>query len=167
MFKLTQEELMSDRLSHARLLALLNVKATNVHEVKVSTNNYGEWLFVTVSAKIPQTFFNEPATTKTRMVTFWGMGFHEDREAWLCESWSWFAGTVSVSARQTVGKDRAFAQIEARRTECLAATPANESVSARGQAFALFADLGDEDGAAAMLEDMEASGVDLEDLFDE
>lgn len=171
MFTFTEDELRDERVSHARFTQLLNDQATKIHVVKLSENNYGEWLFATLSARVPPlyAFAPKPAKAQSRCITFWGMGFHDAREEWTCESWRMFeAGLLTPGSNTpTIPKTQAWSTINERRAFCLAQAPSAAKPSAEAQAFSFFAELGDEDGAASMLEDMEALGVNFEGLFDE
>jgi hypothetical protein len=169
MFTLNEAELLSSHLPHARFTELVNQHATEIHEIKLSTNLYGEWLFVTLSAHIPQLMWNEPTHIERRWVTFWGLGFHESRELWECDHWRWHEAQSFRDAPTAIrlAKQRAWSTINERRAFCLAKAKSAQRPSAHASAFAFFADMGDEDGATTLLEDMAAMGIDIEDIFDE
>jgi len=65
-FALSEREQLFDRVSHERFLQILSDPKTQVHALEVSHNNYGEYLFVTLS---------RPGTTKRIFMTFYGLGY--------------------------------------------------------------------------------------------
>ena len=48
-FEFTENEKLFDRISHERFKEMIEDEATTVHKAEVSSNNYGEFLFVTTS----------------------------------------------------------------------------------------------------------------------
>ena len=54
-FGFTELERLYDRISHARLEAILADEQTTIHEIDVSSNAFGEFLFVTASR--PKTIY--------------------------------------------------------------------------------------------------------------
>jgi hypothetical protein len=169
MFTLTNDELLDSRLSHARFTELVNQHSTTVHEIKLSTNLNGEFMFITLAARIPQLHWCESTSAKRRRVTFWGLGYHDSHERWLCDEWRWSEACVFglPSGAPKLSRRRVLAEINERRAFCLTEAQAAEPASSRAQLFAMLADLGDEDGATTMLEDMEMMGVDVDGFFDE
>lgn len=97
------------------------------------------------------------------------MGYHESRERWDSDQWRWHEAQLfgKEASLLKLSKPRVWLDINERRAFCLLEAQSAEPVSTRAQAFAFFADLGDEDGATTMLEDMAALGVDVESMFDE
>ena len=73
-FGFTDQETLFDRIGHGRFMTLLAEEATSVHRILESSNNYGEFLFVTLS---------RPGSREPLLVTFWGLGYHDYRERWL------------------------------------------------------------------------------------
>ncbi len=142
-FAFNENERLFDRISHTRFLELLANEQTVIHEVDLSTNSFGEFLFVTTS----HTENNAAQTT-----TFWGMGYHESRERWLTSTWSWFDSQRRFDG-QPLSKEDALAQIEARRQDVLG-WDTHAKPSKRAELFALLADLTDEDGALSEIEDL-------------
>jgi hypothetical protein len=147
-FNFTENERLFDRISHTRFETMMRHEQTVIHEVTLSTNSFGEFLFVTASGL-------DAGTQRT--VTFWGLGFHEPRERWLSEQWSWF--TSQRTFDEQIDKDTALTEIANRRQDVLG-WDSHEQPSKRGQLYALVADLTDEDGALTELDD-------LGDLFDD
>jgi len=44
-----ERERLYDRISHERFMAILSGEQTTPHSITISSNNYGEFLFVTLS----------------------------------------------------------------------------------------------------------------------
>lgn len=143
-FTFTEREMLFDRLSHSRFEVMLREKQTTIHEVKLDTNRYGEFLFVTVSRQQAE---------KRQALTFFGLGFHEHRERWLTD-WSWYETDLRGERQaQHLEKQAALKAISARHAE-VASYVTNNPPSRRAQLYTLLADLTDEDGALSELEDL-------------
>lgn len=138
-------ERLYDRINHERFAAILINEQTAVHHVTVSSNNYGEFLFVTVS---------QLAGQDRTYLTFWGLGFHEQRERWITDEWYWYdAHPLNHMIPQVIAREDAQGLVQARIDEITPyVTPLNQSK--RAQLFELLADLTDEDGATTELEDL-------------
>ncbi len=80
-FHLNEMERLDGRLSQGRFQEIVKDERTTIHRVEESCNNYGEFLFVTVS---------RPAAQERACVTFFGLGFHEYRERWIADEWFWY-----------------------------------------------------------------------------
>jgi len=146
-FSFTEQEQLYDRISHARFLALVQQPDIVVHEVKEDSNSFGEYLFVTLGSP------SEPG----KLLTFWGLGYHEYRERWITDTWEWYADYLMTKRQNRVPKDDALSQIKEREDDAKAhAAPANQS--RRAQLYELVADLTDDDGALTELEDLENLG---------
>ena len=65
-FGLTKDERLFDKVSHERLVGFMADEATAIHRMEESHNNYGEFLFVTLS---------RPGNQRRILVTFWGAGY--------------------------------------------------------------------------------------------
>lgn len=144
-FGLTERERLFDKVSHARFLEFLNDPKTKVHRIEESTNSYGEYLFVTIS---------RPGTKKRILVTFYGLGYHEYREKWIAEDWYWYESVQSaLIAQPTIARDEAKRIIEERYRE-VKASAQQDTQTRQGQLFEMLADLTDEDGAWAEMQDM-------------
>ncbi len=145
-FGFTEREQLFDRVSHDRLLGFLDDEATTVHRFEESTNSYGEFLFVTVS---------RPGKDRRILVTFWGAGYHEFRERWLIDEWYWHhANVFPDTLKQHISNEEAKALIQQRLEEIRPDAAQQVHQSARGRLFEMLADLTDEDGALAELEDL-------------
>jgi len=144
-FGFTENEELWERMSHKRFLAILGDDKTRIHNVVVSTNTYGESLFVTVSRM---------ASGERQGITFWGLGFHESRERWLKDEWRWYEVRSDTKAlRGTLTKDEAQTLIQNRR-EDVEHWSAGSKQSSRGKLFEMLADLTDEDGAYSEMKDL-------------
>src|SRR5688500_5810686 len=82
-FGFTERERLFDRLSHKRLLSLIADEQTHIHSIELSENMYGEFLFIAAS--------RPAAVGETRAcVTFYGAGYHDQRERWIVDEWFWY-----------------------------------------------------------------------------
>jgi hypothetical protein len=143
-FSFTESENLYDQVSHDRFIALVLQPDVDIHEVKEDSNSFGEYLFVTLSCQDEQ---------PKRLLTFWGLGYHEHRERWIMDSWQWFESQRNISALPHIDKEKAHAQIKEREAFVRAsATPSKHSP--RAQLYETIADLTDEDGAFSELEDL-------------
>jgi len=142
-FGLTERERLRDCVSHARFMEILDEPRTKVHRVEESLNNYGEYLFVTVS---------RPGAEKRILMTFWGLGYHEYRERWIVDEWSWYQSLRELES-ESVLRETARELIEERR-KALQAYGQENNQTRRGQVFEMLADLTDEDGAYTEMEDL-------------
>lgn len=144
-FGFTERERLFDKVGHARFLEFLDDPKTKVHRIEESTNSYGEYLFVTVS---------RPGTKKRILVTFYGLGYHEYREKWIAEDWYWYESVQSsLIAQPTIPRGEAKRLIEERYRE-VKAYAQKDTQTRQGQLFEMIADLTDEDGAWAEMQDM-------------
>ncbi len=141
-YGLTEREVLFDRMSTARFQSLIEDERTAIHKVELSTNSFGEFLFVSTSRAVED---------KRKYLTFWGAGYHEYRERWITDTWSWYEALPPTS-EQTLSKEEALVLIRQRQQE-VAVFAKGETQSQRGKLFELLADLTDEDGALADLED--------------
>src|SRR5688572_21174815 len=144
-FEFTEQERLWERVSHERLLAMLEQPDTTIHEVSPSSNTYGEFLFVSLSKR------NDPFRG---YVTFWGLGYHDQRERWLTKEWFWFRSTARSSILDnSIPLDEAKTIIAQRQKDIETWAMDAEPQSERGQLFETLADLTDEDGAYSELQD--------------
>lgn len=154
-FGFTEREQLFDRVGAARLKALLEATETTLHQAEVSSNLYGEFLFVTAS---------RPVGEKREVVTFWGLGFHERRDRYILDEWQWYESSLSIKGEhEPLSKDEFFQRIDERRGE-LEAQARRHTQSKQGTIFEVLADLTDEDAAASEMDDL---GDALDDFFGE
>jgi hypothetical protein len=143
-FTFTERENLYDRVSHDRFMALVMQPEVDIHEIQVSSNSFGEYLFVTVSCRTEQ---------PKKFYTFWGLGYHEHRERWITDSWQWYESSRKDANLPVIPKEEAYTQIKEREAFVRAnAFPTQQSH--RAQLYEVVADLTDEDGALAELEDL-------------
>jgi len=144
-FGFTEQEQLYERISDKRFRAILADERSAIHNVEVSSNTFGEFLFVTVS---------QPVEQERQFVTFWGAGYHEYRERWLTTEWRWYdTQQFHHMIPQKITPEDAQALIQARLDE-IAPTVTPAAQSKRAQLYEKIADLTDEDGAISELEDL-------------
>ena len=151
-FGFTERELLFDRLSHKRFMQVVEDEKTAIQRSEVSINTYGEFLFVTTS---------RGEGDKRLYVTFYGLGYHDYRERWITDEWFWYKSySYPNSFEQNLSREELLELIRERQ-EQIATYPSEITPSKRGKLFETLADLTDEDGALAEMEDMD----DMDDLF--
>lgn len=144
-FGFTEREQLWDRISDERFRALIEDEATKIHRIDIDSNSYGEFAFVTLSREIQ----GQRVT-----VRFWGLGYHEHRERWITAHWNWYRGNQYPAVlRQTMTVGEAQELLEQRRAE-IAPYVTEETQTARARLYEMLADLTDEDGALAELDDL-------------
>ena len=145
-FGFSEEERLKWRVDQERFLEILNDEQAKIHSIQESSNNFGEFLFVTISK----------AGERGRIcMTFYGLGFHEYRERWFTDEWFWYqANPFQETLRQKIEKDEAEDLIRQRR-ETITPDVKEDTQTERGKLFELLADLTDEYGALAELEDLD------------
>jgi hypothetical protein len=145
-YGLTEHERQYWRLSTERFEEVLEDERNIVHTIKDSSNNYGEFLFVTTS---------RPGEHGRICMTFYGLGYHEHRERWLHEEWFWYQASANPDLlNQRIEKEKAKKILEQRLAD-IGHHLGEVTQSERGRLFELLADLTDEDGALAEMEDLE------------
>lgn len=157
-FGFTEREQLYYRVSDARFRAFIDDEQTRVHSIREDGNNYGEFLFVTVSRTV---------SDQTASVSFFGLGFHDHRERWFTKEWFWYENhPVSNVLRETLPKDEAKVLIQERRGQ-IQPYVTDAQQSSRAKLFEIIADLSDDDGALSELGDWEGYLEELPDDFDE
>jgi hypothetical protein len=147
----TEREQLWDRISGDRFNAIIADEQTAIHQIELSSNNYGEFLFVATSRGVGD---------KRVCVTFFGLGYHDYRERWITDEWFWYrANEFSERLKREISKEEAEGVLHERRAE-IVSYASQQGQSGRGKLFEMLADLTDEDGALSELEDM---GDDLAD----
>ncbi len=145
-FAFTEQEKLWERLSHSRLTALLNDEQTTIHKAEVAANTYGEFLFLAVS-------YAEEG--EHLLLTFFGQGYHEYRERWYTNEWAWYqAAPFPQTLEQRLTREATEEVLQARQEE-IAPYVAQATQTGKGKLFELLADMTDDDGAIADLEEME------------
>ena len=154
-FGLSRSEQLWYAVSEQRFQALLADDAVTIHKVEVSSNAFGEYVFVTLSKR---------DGIQQAVLTLYGLGYHEEREEWITERWYWHASNPMSHVMQSkISREEALQQIDARRYE-IENERTDTTPSQRAMLFRLIADLTDEDGALAELEDLENLGFDVDDF---
>lgn len=149
-FGFTEKEQLYWRVNQDRFQEILTDELTAIHKVELSNNDFGEYLFVTTS---------RPARAGRIAMTFYGLGFHEQRERWITDEWFWYQANVEEGkAGQRIEKEKAQEIITLRRAEIAPYLNQAEQTD-RGKFFELLADLTDEDGALAEIEDLDALSI--------
>jgi hypothetical protein len=145
-FGFTEREQLWDRVTHQRFVSILEDEQTNIHRAEVSSNTFGEFLFVTTSRE---------ESGQRLFVTFWGLGFHDYRERWITEEWFLNTDhTYPESLMENITLEEVKTLIHERQQSVEEST-ANETQTRRGQLYEMLADLTDDDGALAEFEDLE------------
>lgn len=148
-FELTDQEQLHERMSHTRFLALVLDERTSVHHISLSTNTFGEFLFVTLSRVVED---------QRLFCTFWGLGYHEQRERWFTGEWRWYETTQLLHMMpQAIAKADVQALIQARLEEIQPLAQQSHQ-SERGKLFETLADLTDDDSAYTDFEDLDNLG---------
>jgi hypothetical protein len=125
-------------------MRLLQRNDVAVHAVKSDHNAYGEFLFVRASRR----------AQAPRLYTFYGLGYHEYRERWYVDMWRFFENTQLDAANMpTLPKPKVLQLIAEREADIRShAQPSRQSGQA--QLYELLAELTDDDGALAEMEDL-------------
>lgn len=146
-FGFTEHEKLYDQISDKRFRALLGDEATIVHKAGVDGNNYGEFMFVSLSRK---------AEGCCSSVTFWGMGYHEYRERWMTDHWRWYqANPLPQALAQKLTYEEVEELLKIRQEEIAPyANQTQTTQTERGKLFEMLADLTDDDGAIAEMDDL-------------
>jgi hypothetical protein len=149
----TGREQLWDRITDDRFNSIIADEQTQIHQIELSSNNYGEFLFVATS---------RGAGDRRVSVTFFGLGYHDYRERWIADEWFWYrANEFPELLKRQVRKEEAQEVLRQRRAE-IASYTGQQTQSKRGKLFEMVADLTDDDGAISEMEDM---GDDLVDLL--
>ena len=143
-FGFTKQERLSWRVNDERFRAIIDDNQTTVHTIRESSNNYGEFLFVTVSRMARQGRI---------CMSFYGAGFHEYRERWLTE-WFWYQTHATPVIRGRVIPKQEAGEILRQRREAISPYIGQDTQSERGKLFEELADLTDDDAAYVELKDL-------------
>ena len=142
----TERECLYRLVNHDRFTAILVDERTMIHHVQESSNNFGDFLFVTTS--------REGRNGRTSM-TFFGLGFHEYRERWFTDEWYWYQSNFHPNLLQERLSNEEAQELIQQRLEDIRPEITETIQSDRGRLFELLADLTDEDGAWAEIQDIE------------
>jgi hypothetical protein len=137
-FGLTDEEATRFRVTDERLKEILANPDKTPHNLKLSTNTFGKFLFLTVSRGVGQ---------ERIYMTFYGLGYHKYRERWISNEWFWYQSNESaVDFSTPISGEEVTAQLEQRLTE-ISPNLDKDIQTERGRKFEHFADLFDDDTA--------------------
>ncbi|PJF39164.1 MAG: hypothetical protein CUN54_09315 [Phototrophicales bacterium] len=153
-FGLIERERLFYRVSHERFVELFEADDVDVHRIELAHNSTGQFLFVTLSRK---------SDHARQPLTFYGLGYHDYRERWIHREWFWYeANRHSSTTTRIIPKDEARRLLEERIQE-VAQHAAEDTQTKRGQLFEILADLTDEDGAIAEMDDLGSLLVSVQD----
>jgi hypothetical protein len=146
-FGLSEKEFLFNRVSQKRFSELLDDKQTIIHSIQESSNNYGEFLFVTTS---------RPGTQERICITFFGLGYHDYRERWVSDEWFWYQSSPTPQLlEKKIDKDEAKEKLSEKQ-DFISPYLSQYKQSSRGHLFETLADMTDEDGAIAEMEELES-----------
>jgi len=146
-FGFTEEEKLKWRVDQERFEEIFNDKQTVIHTIQESSNNYGDFLFITASRGRDQGRI---------CMTFYGLGLHEYRERWVYDEWFWYqANPTPELLCEEIDKGEVDEQIK-QRWDKIHPHIRLDTQTERGRLFEFLADLTDEDGGLAELEDLDA-----------
>ena len=142
----TENERLYWRVNQERFDAILQDEQTFIHEIKESSNSYGEFLFVTTS---------RPSDQGRVGMSFYGLGHHDYRERWFTKEWYWYQTNIQPNmVGQQISKEETAEMLRQRLEDIRPYIEEENTQTERGRLFELLADLTDEDGALAELQDL-------------
>lgn len=144
-FEFTEHEKLFKALGHARFLTLVRDERTIVHRVELSSNSYGEFMFITLTRE---------QGSERGLLTFYGLGFHDYRERWITKTWSWYEATETRAVKEQRISLGEIERVISERLTDISPHTQQDMQSTRGKLYELLADLTDEDGAINDLEDL-------------
>jgi len=146
LFGFTEQEKLRWRVEGKRFEEIINDEGTQVHTITESSNKFGEFLFVTTS---------RPGHQGRICMTFYGNGFHEYRERWLIDEWFWYQATAHTDLlRNKIPKEKVQNKLQSH-WENIKPHIRLDTQTKQGRLFETLADLTDDDGALAELQDIE------------
>jgi len=146
-FDITEEEVSFWRVSSEKLKEILIDPQTTTHSIKLTTNTYGEFLFLTAS--------KGKGEQRTCMV-FYGLGYHKYRERWINEEWFWNQIPVAlVDIREKLPDEEVAKQLEQRLT-AISPSFEEDKQTDLGRMFDCLADTTDDETA---LDEFQALGL--------
>jgi len=112
-----------------------------------TSNSYGEFLFVTAS---------RPGEEKRIFMTFFGLGYHEYRERWISDEWFWYQSSPTPQLLEKIIDKEEVKDKLSERQDFVSPYLSQNTQSNRGHLFETLADMTDEDGAVAEMEELES-----------
>jgi hypothetical protein len=146
-FGFTEPESLSWRVKQERFQEILEDDLTVIHTIQPSSNDYGEFLFVTTS---------RPGDKERIAMTFYGLGYHEYPERWVTEEWFWYQSSLTPEQRRSILEKEAARDLIQEYSESILPSIGKNTQSNFGRMFEMLADLNDEDGALAEIEDLDS-----------
>ena len=144
-FGITEDEVSRWRLDDEKFKEIISDQETTIYNIDTSSNNYGEFLFVTAG---------RGKGAKSIYMTFWGLGYHEYRERWIHQEWFWHQTPVDlVGPQHKISHEDALVQVEQRRREISPQFQADTQTE-QGRMFEALADMTDDDAALAEMQDL-------------
>ena len=144
-FGITEAEVIRWRVTDERLKEILANPNTTTHKIELNTNTFGEFMFLTTSR----------GSGPLRVcMTFYGLGFHEYRERWISEEWFWYQAQenlVDIQSKMTI--EEVAEQLKQRLAD-ISTYLGQDTQTEIGWMFEQLADLTDEDGALAEMQDL-------------
>ena len=145
-FGFTEKEQLFWRVNQERFNEILQDERTIIYKIEESSNDFGGFLFVTTS---------RPGKQERIYMTFYGLGYHEYRERWITNEWFWYqTDPYPELLKNKLSKEETQEKLK-QRMDAISPEIGQNKQSTRGEMFELLADLTDEDGAKAEMEDME------------
>ena len=133
------------RISDEKLKEILANPNTAIHNISISSNNYGEFLFLTTSKGLGQ---------DRVCMTFWGLGYHEYRERYIHKEWFWYQSPANLlDPSKKLTQEDVKEQLEERRGAIQPYIDKNVQTE-QGKLFEALADMTDDDAALAEMQDM-------------
>jgi hypothetical protein len=146
-FDLTEKEALWWRVKDERLKEIIFDNMTTIHRISESSNNFGDFMFVTASRNTPRERIG---------MTFFGMGFHEHRERWITDEWYWYQTSIQPHmVGERITKEEAEELLK-QRLESIGPYLNADTQTQRGKVFEILAELSDEDGALAEMAGIES-----------
>lgn len=145
-FGFSEEEVLYWCINNEHFQDLISDKSTTIHNIRESSNTFGEFLFVTVSR----------VGDRGRIgMTFYGLGYHEYRERWFTNEWFWYQANLFPEQLQKQLTLEEAEELLDQRRESIDPYVEEKTQTQRGRLFEMLADLTDEDGAYAEMQDFD------------
>jgi len=146
LFGITEQEKLRWRVDQNRFEEILTDDRTQIHTIAESSNMFGEFLFVTTS---------RPGEQGRICMTFYGYGFHGYRERWLINEWFWYQATADTDLlREQIPIEEAQETLQGH-WDKIKPRIRLDTQTERGFLFEMLANLTDDDGAQAEIQNLE------------
>ena len=144
-FGISEDEVTRWRVSDERLNETLADPNTTTNKARLSSNTYGEFMFVTAS---------RGKGTGRICMTFYSYGYHQFRERWITEEWFWHQTSADmISPADKLPFEEAQEILSERLTE-ISPHLDEDTQTDLGRMFEALADMTDDDAALAEMQDM-------------